>query len=95
MAGEPEAEVGGDEALDYEAALVALDQVLAGLEDGKASLEESIALYERGVRLVRRCSELLSGAERRINELSQSPDGTLVEKAFQLPADEESPGRPG
>ena len=88
-------EATGDEALDYEAALAALDQVLTGLEAGKASLEESIALYERGVRLVRRCSELLSGAERRVNELSQASDGTLVEQPFQLPADEDGPGRQG
>ncbi len=80
---------GSDEdLLDYEAALARLDEVLRALEDGKVALEEAIALYERGVKLVRRCSTLLAGAERRITELSQSPDGELVERPFQLSAEE-------
>ena len=80
---------GADEdVLDYEAALARLDEVLLALEDGRVPLEEAIALYERGVRLVRRCSALLAGAERRITELSQGPEGTVVELPFQLPAEE-------
>ena len=77
-----------EDLLDYEAALARLDEVLQALEDGKVALEEAIALYERGVKLVRRCSMLLAGAERRITQLSQSPEGELVEQPFQLPLEE-------
>ena len=77
-----------EDPLDYEAALARLDEVLQALEDGKVALEDAIALYERGVRLVHRCSALLAGAERRISELSQGPDGELVEGPFQLPLEE-------
>ena len=77
-----------EDLLDYEAALARLDEVLQALEDGKVALEDAIALYERGVKLVRRCSMLLAGAERRITQLSQSPEGELVEQPFQLSVEE-------
>ncbi|MGA7363181.1 MAG: exodeoxyribonuclease VII small subunit [Candidatus Dormiibacterota bacterium] len=78
------------EGLDYEAALADLDQVLARLEDGQVPLEEAMALYERGVRLVRRCSGLLDGVERRVTELSAGADGLPKERPLMLEADEES-----
>ncbi len=84
-----ESSPGSDEdLLDYEAALARLDEVLQALEDGKVALEDAILLYERGVMLVRRCSALLAGAERRISELSQGPEGGLVERPFQLSGEE-------
>jgi exodeoxyribonuclease VII small subunit len=78
------------ETLDYEAALADLDQVLARLEDGQVPLEEAMALYERGVRLVRRCSGLLDGVERRVTDLSAGADGLPKERPLLLEADEES-----
>lgn len=83
----PEADV-----LDYEAALAQLDAVLARLEDGQVALEEAMGLYERGVRLVRRCSALLDGAERRVSELSQGADGLPRERALLLETEDEDPG---
>ncbi|MGH7610996.1 MAG: exodeoxyribonuclease VII small subunit [Candidatus Dormibacteria bacterium] len=77
------------ETLDYEAALAALDTVLEQLEDGRVALEEAMALYERGVSLVRRCSGLLDGAEKRVQELSQSPGGQLLTQPLLLAEDEE------
>lgn len=78
------------EALDYEAALAELDRVLVRLEDGQVPLEEAMALYERGVRLVRRCSGLLDGVERRVTELTAGADGLPKERPLLLEADEES-----
>jgi exodeoxyribonuclease VII small subunit len=77
------------EALDYEAALADLDQVLARLEDGQVPLEEAIGLYERGVRLVRRCSGLLDGVERRVTELTAGADGLPRERPLLLEADDD------
>jgi exodeoxyribonuclease VII small subunit len=81
---------GEPETLDYEAALAELDSVLARLEDGQVSLEESMALYERGVRLIRRCSTLLDGAERRVSELTVGPDGLPRERPLLLDPDDEA-----
>ncbi len=87
----PAATAAADETLDYEGALGALDGVLAALEDGRVPLEEAIALYERGMTLVRRCSTLLSGAERRISELALDSEGSAVGRPFQPPSEEEQP----
>ncbi|MGH7667742.1 MAG: exodeoxyribonuclease VII small subunit [Candidatus Dormibacteria bacterium] len=83
------------ETLDYEAALAALEAVLARLEDGQVPLEEAMALYERGVRLVRRCSGLLDGAERRVTELTLGPDGLPQESPLVLEAEEEAGAEDG
>ena len=74
--------MGSPDDLEYEAALAELDAVLIRLEDGRVPLEEAIALYGRGVALVRRCSTLLDGAEKRVVELSMTSDGELVERPF-------------
>jgi len=72
------------EQLDYESALGDLDAVLVRLEDGQVALEEAMELYERGVRLVRRCAALLDGAERRVTELTAGPDGLPQERPLGL-----------
>jgi exodeoxyribonuclease VII small subunit len=89
------AAVAGPEALDYEAALGELDAVLARLEDGKAPLEQAMELYERGVALVKRCSALLDGAEKRVMELSLGPDGEVVESPFEPALDPDPAGGRG
>jgi exodeoxyribonuclease VII small subunit len=86
---------GDPEALDYEKALAELDSVLARLEDGQVSLEDSMALYERGVRLIRRCSALLDGAERRVTELTAGADGLPRERQLLLDPDEEAGAEDG
>jgi exodeoxyribonuclease VII small subunit len=83
------------ETLDYEKALAQLDSVLARLEDGQVSLEDSMALYERGVRLIRRCSALLDGAERRVSELTAGPDGLPRQRQLLLDPDEEAGAEDG
>jgi exodeoxyribonuclease VII small subunit len=86
---------GEPDTLDYEAALVELDSVLARLEDGQVPLEEAMGLYERGVRLVRRCSGLLDGAERRVTELTSGADGLLRERPLMLEVDGEAGAEDG
>ena len=61
--------------LGFEGALDELEHVLERLEAGELSLEEALATYERGVALSRRAEELLSRAERRIDELVATSDG--------------------
>ena len=49
-----------------------LEQTVARLEEGGLTLEESLALYEEGMKLARRCQEMLQGAELRITKLQES-----------------------
>jgi exodeoxyribonuclease VII small subunit len=60
------------EELTYEEAFTELETIVNILE-GDASqnpLEEAMTLFERGQALVKRCGELLDGAELKVRELS-------------------------
>jgi exodeoxyribonuclease VII small subunit len=61
--------------LTYEQAVTRLEEIVARIESGQAGLEESIALYEQGMALGKRCRELLSAAEQRVEELSREAAG--------------------
>ena len=52
--------------MNFEAAVAELQTVVEKLEAGKVALEESLALYERGVTLVKICNERLDAAEQRV-----------------------------
>jgi exodeoxyribonuclease VII small subunit len=60
------------EELSYEEAFTELESIVNALEgDGARNpLEDAMSLFERGQALVRRCSELLEGAEMKVRQLS-------------------------
>jgi exodeoxyribonuclease VII small subunit len=60
----------------FEETLEALEAVVEHLERGRLTMDESIAWYEAGLRLARRCSELLEQAELRISRLDAEHFGT-------------------
>lgn len=53
----------------FEHALAELEAVVAKLEDEGVGLEEALKLFERGVRLAKRCRAQLEGVERRVEQL--------------------------
>ncbi|MDQ7012087.1 MAG: exodeoxyribonuclease VII small subunit [Mariprofundaceae bacterium] len=59
--------------LTFEEALAELTRLVEKLESGKLPLEESIAAFEAGVKLSRRCEELLDKAEQRLQVLNDEP----------------------
>jgi exodeoxyribonuclease VII small subunit len=72
------------EQLNFEKALAELEHVVKALEDGQVGLEESLALYEKGVALVRRCQGKLGQVEQRILELlGQDETGKTLTAPFQ------------
>lgn len=56
----------------FEGVFRELEETVRLLDAGGRTLDESIALYEKGMRLARRCQELLDAAELRIVTLQQS-----------------------
>jgi exodeoxyribonuclease VII small subunit len=62
-----------EEQVTFEASLEELEQIVGKLEGGKLGLAESLEAYERGVRRLKGCYEMLNAAERRI-ELVQAVD---------------------
>ncbi len=53
----------------FEQAFTRLEETVRRLEVGQLTLDEATRLYEEGMRLARRCSELLSAAELKITRL--------------------------
>ena len=61
--------------LSFEKALQELESIVQKLERGDVPLEESVAIYERGQTLKRRCEELLSQAEARVEKITLDASG--------------------
>ena len=66
----PPAQAAAD-ALDFEQALAALEQLVEELESGDQPLEQALASFERGVALTRRCQAALRAAEQKVEMLTR------------------------
>lgn len=69
----------------FESVYEQLERAVAQLETGGLSLEESIAVYETGMRLARRCKEMLDAAELRVTEIERE----MAASAIALPLEDE------
>ena len=58
------------EKLSFEEAYAELEKIVAGMEAGEGALEASLEAFVRGQALVKRCAELLDGAELKVKQLS-------------------------
>jgi exodeoxyribonuclease VII small subunit len=58
--------------LDYERAMAALDIVVNALEEEGTALAHGITLYELGMKLSRRCGDLLNATEARMAKVLES-----------------------
>jgi exodeoxyribonuclease VII small subunit len=84
---DPQADPQADDEQPFEASLAQLDQIVATLEDGRLPLDDALALFERGVRLARRCQAQLDNAELRVERLrAESGMGDLgaADAAYSL-----------
>ena len=67
----------------FERSLEELETIVNRIESGDLPLEESLELFERGVKLSRKCRERLANAERRIEVLTKDADGALTTEEFE------------
>jgi exodeoxyribonuclease VII small subunit len=58
-------------ATGFEEALTQLEAIIDKIESGQVGLEQSIIEYERGVALIKRCRDILKGAELKVEELTE------------------------
>ncbi len=65
----PQPEGASPTAETFELAFTKLEESVRRLEAGQLTLDEATRLYEEGMRLAKRCNELLSRAELRITRL--------------------------
>jgi exodeoxyribonuclease VII small subunit len=75
--------------LTFEQALERLESVVRDLESVETGLDKSLARYEAGVRLLRRCREILDAAEQTIRLLTGvDAQGRPITRDFEPPAAE-------
>ena len=72
------------EELKFEKALERLEKIVSELDGGEISLEDAIKKYEEGVKLSRVCSEKLTAAEKKIQILSKTLDGSFKREDFEF-----------
>jgi len=75
---------------DFESALKSLEDIVVQLEGGDLTLDRALELFEEGVKISRFCSSKLDEAERKVEVLTKTTDGTLTEEPFS--GEEEEPG---
>ncbi len=80
----------GDEDLTFDAALERLEELAAHLEEGEVPLEKALEVYESAVHLFAFCRQRLDGMEQRIEQLSETLDGTLTVEPAALAVDDEN-----
>lgn len=53
-----------------------LEAIIDRIESGDIGLEQSLSEYEQGVKLLRRCREILAQAEQKVIELTPEAQAT-------------------
>ena len=69
--------------IKFETALSELEKIIDKLESSETPLDEALKLYEKGISLVRVCSNRLDRAEQKIKLLRQSKEGIMEEIEFK------------
>lgn len=69
------------ENINFEQAMEDLEKIANELEKGDLDLDTSVSKFEEGMKLSKKCNEILENAEKKITILLQK-DGELVEEDF-------------
>jgi len=73
---------------DFESALKSLEDIVAQLEGGDLTLDRALELFEEGVKVSRYCTTRLEEAERKVELLVKSADGSWKESPFSAETEE-------
>ena len=65
-------------AVPFEVGVAELERIVRELESGDLGLDQALALYERGVALVRACGAQLDAAEARLQVLTLNAEGQPI-----------------
>jgi exodeoxyribonuclease VII small subunit len=69
---------------NFEASLKELEEIVEQLENGDLKLDETLAKYEMGIKIYKRCYQILESTEKKINVLLKDRDGETYTKEFNL-----------
>lgn len=71
------------EDINFEDAMKELEKIAEELEKGNLSLDESVSKFEDGMKLSKKCSDLLDTAEKKITMLIND-NGNIKEENFNV-----------
>lgn len=57
--------------IGFDDAVERLEAIIERVESGEIGLEQALSEYERGMKLVKRCRDILGQVEQRVEELSR------------------------
>jgi exodeoxyribonuclease VII small subunit len=69
----------------FKEAIEELEKITDSLEGGELELEQSLALFERGVTLIKYCQGKLDGAQSKVELLVDSLEGEIESVALDEP----------
>ena len=69
---------------DFEISLKELEEIVEQLETSDLTLDETLAKYESGIKIYKRCYQILEKAEKKINILLKNSIGETRSEEFAL-----------
>lgn len=78
----------------FEKALERLEKIVEQMESAELPLDEVLKRYEEGTQLVKFCSQKLEEAEKKVEILSKTKDGSPQLKKFRVEDKDESDDLP-
>ena len=74
-----------DDAADFETAMARLEQIVQELESPQLALDKALVLFEEGLALGNRCTQLLEQARVKVDQLLERQDGSAEARPFETP----------
>ena len=71
-----------EEKVSFEENMKKLEEIAVELEKGDLDLDSSVAKFEEGMKISKKCSEMLENAEKKITMLIKGEGGELAEEKF-------------
>ena len=75
----------------FKEAIEELEKITDSLESGELELEQSIALFERGVSLIKYCQDKLDSAQAKVELLVDSLEGEIESVPLEEESDRDAP----
>jgi exodeoxyribonuclease VII small subunit len=71
--------------MEFEAAFKRLEEILEKMQSQNPNLDESIKMYEEADKLIQLCNKNLAKAEKKIEVIQKSRDGSIEVDANEKP----------
>ena len=67
---------------NFEKSIKELEEIVSSLEQGDVTLDESLELFEKGIKLSKKCQKILDEAEKKVSVLVADENGEMKTEDF-------------